>query len=67
VVPGVYLLDLTLVRLAGDPENWPVVNKRFLTSVRKQFLTWRTLEKDQRQKYADRISEGAAVEDPVPL
>lgn len=67
VVPGVYLLDLTLVRLAGDPENWPVVNKRFLTSVRKQFLTWRTLDKEQRHKYAERISEGAAVEDPVPL
>ncbi len=50
-VPGVYTLDLTLSRLAGDPENWPVVNRRFLANLRKQFLTWRTLGAEQRQKY----------------
>ncbi len=50
-VPGVYLLDLTLHRISGDPENWPVVNRRFLANLRKQFLTWRTLNRDQRAKY----------------
>jgi cell division protein FtsX len=55
-VPGVYLLDLRLHRLAGDPENWPTVNKRFLTNLRKQFLTWRTLSADVKQRYSDEVS-----------
>ncbi|RYG45815.1 FtsX-like permease family protein, partial [bacterium] len=50
-VPGIYLLDLTLERLAGDPENWPIVNQRFLATLRRQFLTWRTLGKAERAKY----------------
>ncbi len=51
-VPGVYTLDLELTRLAGDPENWPIVNKRFLANLRKQFLTWRTLGPEHRAKYS---------------
>lgn len=35
-------LELVLERLAGEPENWVNVNKRFLTSIRRQFLAWRT-------------------------
>ncbi|MFZ4508864.1 MAG: ABC transporter permease, partial [Fimbriimonas sp.] len=54
IAPGVYLLDLELKRLAGDPENWPVVSRRFLASLRKQFLTWRTLESSQRDGYRER-------------
>lgn len=49
--PGIYALELTLHRLAGDPENWPTVNQRFLANLRKQFLTWRTLKKDERARY----------------
>ncbi|MDR3690561.1 MAG: FtsX-like permease family protein [Fimbriimonas sp.] len=51
-VPGVYLLDLKLGRIAGDPENWPIVNQRFLANLRKQFLTWRTLGPELRRKYS---------------
>ena len=50
-VAGVYVLDLVLVRLAGDPENWPTVNRRFLANVRRQFLTWRTLGAAERARY----------------
>lgn len=50
-VEGVYSLDLTLLRLSGDPENWPIVNQRFLASLRSQFLTWRTLDASARAKY----------------
>lgn len=50
-IEGVYALDLLLIRLSGDPENWPVVNRRFLASVRRQFLTWRTLGAEEREKY----------------
>ena len=35
-------LELILQRLSGEPENWVNVNKRFLTSIRRQFLAWRT-------------------------
>lgn len=52
-VSGVYALDLLLTRLSGDPENWPVVNRRFLASVRRQFLTWRTLGGEERAKYGE--------------
>jgi hypothetical protein len=52
-VEGVYALDLVLTRLAGDPENWPVVNRRFLGSLRRQFLTWRTLDKEKRARYEE--------------
>jgi len=50
-IRGIYALDLTLERLAGDPENWPVVNQRFLGALRRQFLTWRTLKKSDRERY----------------
>jgi cell division protein FtsX len=50
-VKGIYALDLTLTRLAGDPENWPTVNQRFLANLRRQFLTWRTLEPEVRERY----------------
>ena len=56
-VPGVYVLDLQLARLAGDPENWPVVNKRFLANLRKQFLTWRTLGPEHRKKYIEALKD----------
>lgn len=53
IVERIYQLDLTLVRLAGDPENWPTVNQRFLANLRKQFLTWRTLDKTERERYME--------------
>ena len=51
--PGIYLLDLRLTRLAGDADNWPIVNQRFLADIRKEFLTWRTLPAASRQKYLE--------------
>ncbi|HSI73255.1 MAG TPA: FtsX-like permease family protein [Fimbriimonas sp.] len=58
-VAGVYALDLVLTRLAGDPDNWPVVNRRFLANLRKQFLTWRTLDKEKRARYEEAAKEPA--------
>jgi hypothetical protein len=52
LIEGVYTLDLRLTRLAGDPENWPTVNRRFLASIRKQFLTWRTLRQSEQANAA---------------
>jgi hypothetical protein len=47
----VYDIRLTLTRLSGDIANWKRVNRRFLNILRKQFLIWRTLPQDQRERY----------------
>lgn len=61
LTPGVYSLELKLNRLAGDPENWPIVNRRFLANLRKQFLTWRTLGAEQRARYIPEEAPGAGA------
>ena len=50
-VTNVSTLTLVLERISGDPENWVNVNKRFLGSVRRQFLTWRTLPREVREEF----------------
>lgn len=54
LVEGVVELKLHIVRLSGESENWVNVNRRFLRDIRKQFLTWRTLDASQRTGYAER-------------
>ncbi len=49
----VFELTLILTRLGGEPGNWINLNKRFVEDLRKQFLTWRTMDEDQRARYAD--------------
>ncbi len=47
----IYEIVLDLRRLSGDPEHWETLNRRFFTSLRKQFLIWRTLTPDQKTPY----------------
>ena len=47
-----YDLRLTLNRVSGDISNWKRVNRRFLNTLRKQFLIWRTLDASERERYA---------------
>jgi hypothetical protein len=47
----VYQITLEMHRLSGDPENWETLNRRFLRSLRKQFLVWRTLTPDEKLPY----------------
>ncbi len=44
-------LQMVIHRESGDPENWVNVNRRFFGSIRRQFLTWRTLSREQRAGY----------------
>lgn len=62
-VKGVYLLDLVLTRVSGEVDNWVTVNGRFLANLRKQFLTWRTLTADQREKYVSAARERFGLSD----
>jgi hypothetical protein len=52
-LPDVYDLLLTLNRVSGDVSNWKRVNRRFLNTLRKQFLIWRTLNAAEREKYLE--------------
>lgn len=47
----VYAISLHLERISGDPEHWESLNRRFLRSLRRQFLIWRTLTPAQKQVY----------------
>jgi hypothetical protein len=42
---GVYGVQLRLNRISGETGNWINVNRSFMEAIRKQFLTWRALEK----------------------
>jgi hypothetical protein len=47
----VFELELTIHRQSGDISNWKRVNRRFLNTLRKQFLIWRTLRAEERERY----------------
>lgn len=49
---NVFDLDLILHRESGDVSSWKRVNRRFLNTLRKQFLIWRTLGMEERELYA---------------
>ena len=59
----VYDLNLTLTRISGDVSNWKRVNRRFLNTLRKQFLIWRTLSAAERERYLDEAKALSASED----
>jgi hypothetical protein len=47
----VYEIRLQLNRVSGDVSSWRRVNRRFLNTLRKQFLIWRTLRAEERDRY----------------
>jgi hypothetical protein len=57
----VYELLLTINRESGDISNWKRVNRRFLNTLRKQFLIWRTMRAEDRDRYLVGGEAGAPV------
>ncbi|MDH7569109.1 MAG: ABC transporter permease, partial [Armatimonadota bacterium] len=58
----VFEIMLYVHRESGDVSNWKRVNRRFLNTLRKQFLIWRTLGSEDRERYlAAREGTGAAA------
>jgi hypothetical protein len=49
--PDVFDIALLIDRSSGDISNWKRVNRRFLNTLRKQFLIWRTLKQADRERY----------------
>jgi hypothetical protein len=58
----VYDIRVVLGRESGDISNWKRVNRRFLNTLRKQFLIWRTLKQAEREKY---LAEGEVEGDAL--
>jgi len=54
----VFEVKLRITRESGDISNWKRVNRRFLNTLRKQFLIWRTLRAEERERY---LIEAAAA------
>ncbi|MBR4749539.1 MAG: M28 family peptidase [Abditibacteriota bacterium] len=48
---GTYEVRIEFDRVSGDASNWIRVNRRFLHACRKQFLIWRTIKAEDREKY----------------
>ena len=59
----VYEIHLLIDRESGDITNWKRVNRRFLNTLRKQFLIWRTLKQSDRDRYirAEHVEEASEV------
>jgi hypothetical protein len=57
----VYEIWLHLERVSGDVSSWRRVNRRFLNTLRKQFLIWRTLRAEDRDRYLGLDQAAGAV------
>ena len=49
--PGLYELQLKLVRQSGEIAAWKRVNRGFMSDLRKQLLLWRTIKPEGQQEY----------------
>ncbi|OGF45252.1 MAG: hypothetical protein A2452_10065 [Candidatus Firestonebacteria bacterium RIFOXYC2_FULL_39_67] len=52
---NIFEIKFSIQRLSGELNTWERVNRGFLDSIRKQFLIWRTLSEQSKEKY---IQEG---------
>ena len=61
-------LVMGLELLEGDPSAWRRVVRTFLDDVRQQFLVWRTLDEEERRRYAVELPrwEGAGSVEAEP-
>ena len=57
----VFEIKITIHRMSGDISNWKRVNRRFLNTLRKQFLIWRTLGHEERERYFEQAEEPATA------
>jgi hypothetical protein len=60
--PGVFGVVLTIERTSGTEEAWLRTNYGFLDLVRRQFLLWRHLPEEEREKF---IAEGVGLFRPT--
>ena len=61
----VFDIHLIIDRESGDISNWKRVNRRFLNTLRKQFLIWRTLKQAERERYLLAAETAAMPRRPI--
>jgi hypothetical protein len=49
----IYTVTLQIKRLSGEDASWRRVNQRFMNVIRKQFLIWRTVDAEAKDKYRE--------------
>ena len=49
--PGLYEMQLRLMRRSGEIAAWKRVNREFMTELRKQLLVWRTVKPAMQHEY----------------
>ncbi|MEM1515694.1 MAG: M28 family peptidase [Candidatus Bathyarchaeia archaeon] len=54
-------VQINLIRLSGSVSAWISSNRKFIDSIRKQFLLWNTLSPREREKYIE-LSKGLPLE-----
>jgi hypothetical protein len=57
----VFEIRISIHRMSGDISNWKRVNRRFLNTLRKQFLIWRTLGQEERGRYFEEAEAGVSA------
>ena len=57
---GSYEVIIDFDRVSGDAGNWIRVNRMFLHACRKQFLIWRTIRPEDREKYMSNTYDNAS-------
>lgn len=61
----IFAIEIRLTRLAGDITSWKKTNSLFLSSIRKQFLIWRTVPQGEKVAYAEQgekvVEEGVIL------
>jgi hypothetical protein len=67
--PGLYELQLKLVRQSGEIAAWKRVNRQFMSDLRKQLLLWRTIKPEGQKEYILRgrahcTNQAIPVEEP---
>jgi len=53
---SIFELTISIHREAGDTSSWKKTNWLFLNIIRKQFLIWRTVPVEQKERYAQRTT-----------
>jgi hypothetical protein len=51
--PGVFEVKFLIKRLSGETTTWNRMNRGFLDGIRKQFLTWRTVDETLKKRLND--------------
>ena len=64
---GFKQIRVQLTREAGEQMMWQNLNKRFLNSLRKQLLVWRSLDTESRKHYEEELEHALAAEGILSL